>query len=66
MLRLGALVLCFLRCGFAQQTSATLTGSITDPSGAMVPDVIVKAVNLSTNLARAANTDASGTIRSLS
>lgn len=44
----------------AQQTTATLTGSVTDTTGAVIADVTVKAVNNSTNVAREARSDASG------
>src|SRR4051794_39314986 len=36
----------------AQQTTATLTGTVSDPAGAAVPNVIVKATELSTNQVR--------------
>jgi Carboxypeptidase regulatory-like domain/TonB-dependent Receptor Plug Domain len=45
---------------FAQQTTATLLGTITDASGATVPGVIVQASNLATNVMRETSTDASG------
>src|SRR6266481_748006 len=44
----------------AQQTTATLLGSITDASGAAVPGVSVQASNLGTNVTREAVSDASG------
>ena len=44
----------------AQQTTATLTGTITDPTGAAIPGVVVKATNLATNAARETRTDESG------
>lgn len=46
---------------FGQQTSATLTGSITDSSGASVPDAALQVTNLSTNTVRETKTDSSGT-----
>ena len=46
--------------GMAQQTSATLTGVITDPAGALMPGVTVTATNLATNVARESKTDESG------
>jgi hypothetical protein len=45
---------------FSQQTTATLTGNITDKTGGLIPDVSVKAVNRETNLSREAKTDGSG------
>jgi len=52
---------------YAQQTTATLLGTVTDSSGAAVAGVSVKASNLATNFTRESVSDASGTysIRSL-
>ena len=44
----------------AQQTTATLVGTITDVSGAVMPNVVVRATNLSTNAQRDTRTDESG------
>src|SRR5712672_1707590 len=44
----------------AQQTSATLLGTVVDPSGAAVPGVTVRASNLATNIKREATTDQAG------
>src|ERR1700752_4391234 len=44
----------------AQQTLGTITGTVTDPSGAVVSDATVKAVNIATNLEVAARTKANG------
>lgn len=44
----------------AQETAATLVGSITDASGAVVPDVLVRATNLATNVSRESKSDSSG------
>lgn len=46
---------------FGQQTSATLVGTVTDASGAVLPNVVVRATHLATNAFREAQTDASGT-----
>ncbi|MFZ0419250.1 MAG: carboxypeptidase-like regulatory domain-containing protein [Candidatus Sulfotelmatobacter sp.] len=40
----------------AQQTLGAITGTVTDPSGAVVSDATVKAVNIATNLEVAART----------
>ena len=58
-----ALVLCFSwSVGLlAQQTTATLSGTVTDSSGAAVAGVAIKATNLGTNQTREAVTDAAGT-----
>jgi hypothetical protein len=58
-------VLLFLLTGFglpclAQVTTATLLGTATDPSGAVLPNVVVKATNLATNASRETISDASG------
>ncbi len=50
----------FVALAHSQQTSATLTGSITDVSGAAVAGVQVKAVNLNTNAERETLTDETG------
>ncbi len=44
----------------AQQTLGSITGTVTDPSGAVVSDATVKAVNIATNLEVAARTKANG------
>ena len=44
----------------AQISTATLTGSVTDPTGAVVPGAVVEAKNQATQLARTATTDSSG------
>ena len=43
--------------------TAVLTGVVTDPSGAAVPNVRVNAISTGTNLSRQAVTDESGTFR---
>src|SRR5262249_19485186 len=45
---------------YAQQTSATLVGTITDTTGAVAPNARIKAVNLATGAAREATSDDSG------
>jgi hypothetical protein len=44
----------------AQLTLGAITGTVTDPSGAVVSDAAVKAVNLATNLEVVAHTKANG------
>lgn len=57
-------LLCLLAVGSAmvhsQQTTATLTGSISDPTGASVANVTVRATNVSTNATRETKSDESG------
>jgi hypothetical protein len=48
---------------FAQSNTATLSGTITDPSDALVPGVNVSVVNPDTGLARKTTTDTSGFYR---
>src|SRR5215831_20685458 len=45
---------------FAQQTTATLLGTVLDASGAAVPGVSIVAASLATNVNREAVTDAAG------
>src|SRR5215813_12059104 len=45
---------------YAQQTCATLVGTLTDATGAVVPNARIKVVNLSTGAAREVITDDSG------
>src|SRR5579871_3224153 len=54
-------LLCVL-CGaiFAQENAATLTGTVTDPSGASVPNATVKATNSATNSVRETKTNTQG------
>ena len=47
--------------GLAQETTATLLGTVTDPSGALMPNVTVRVTNLATNITRETKSDASGT-----
>jgi hypothetical protein len=46
--------------GFAQGTSASLTGNVTDASGAAVPGASVRIVNVDTNFTQTAKTDSIG------
>jgi hypothetical protein len=56
-----ALSLAFLmQIASAQQTLGSITGTVTDPSRAVVSDAAVKAVNIATNLEVAAQTKTNG------
>ena len=44
----------------AQQTAATLVGTVNDATGATVPDAVVRVTNLSTNTTRETKTDPAG------
>jgi len=48
-----------LQCAFAQETGQIL-GTVTDPSGAVVPNVIVTVTNLGTNAVRTVTTGSGG------
>ena len=58
-------VLAFLVLGSSRTVNSqvlygSLTGNVTDPSGAAIPDVKVEALNTSTGVSRVANTDNGG------
>ena len=44
----------------AQQTTATVTGTVTDPTGALVPGVTITVTNLATNGVRETKSDETG------
>lgn len=46
--------------GFGQVNTGTLTGIITDPSGAVIPGAVVKVTNASTGLTRSVASNSSG------
>jgi Carboxypeptidase regulatory-like domain/TonB dependent receptor len=48
------------QAALSQQTLGAITGTVTDPSGAVVSDATVKAVNIATNLEVAAHTESNG------
>src|SRR5262245_44033064 len=58
----GRVLTFFLLCAaaFGQDFRATLTGTVTDPSGAAVPNATVKAVNTATNAAKEVKTTSDG------
>lgn len=59
-----AVVLSFLSVPFlSAQTSTTMYGTVTDRSGAVVPDAQITAKNLGTNLTRTAQTNSEGQYR---
>ena len=47
----------------AQVTTGTIYGRITDPSGGVMPGVVVNAVAAETGIPRTATTDTNGTFR---
>src|ERR1700689_4651651 len=57
LVAIAALVYCCLTpFALGQQTLGAITGTVTDPSGAVVSDATVKAVNIATNLEVVAHT----------
>ena len=61
MLRKLIGILLFAVCSLsAQVTTTAVFGTVSDPSGAVMPNVEVTATNLETNFARSATTDAAG------
>src|ERR1700722_4515236 len=54
------LVLIFSRQSYSQQVVGAITGTVTDPTGAAVPDATVKATNIATNLEITAQTKSNG------
>jgi hypothetical protein len=55
-----ALLLCSAPAVRAQVLYGSLTGNITDPSGAAVPDVRVEALNVATGVSRVSTSDGAG------
>jgi hypothetical protein len=60
-----ALGFCFLSAAFAQVERASLTGTVSDKTGAVLPDVAVKVTNESTNTSINLSTDAAGAFRAV-
>jgi outer membrane receptor protein involved in Fe transport len=60
MLRTILVLIAAVSGSFAQETTATLVGTATDTSGAVLPNVAIKATNLATNASRETASDASG------
>jgi hypothetical protein len=54
------LFLCASAAVFGQQTTATVVGTLTDPSGSLLPRVKIAALNVDTNVSRETVTDESG------
>jgi hypothetical protein len=53
-------VLVFSRVSSAQTITASVTGTVTDSSGAIVPDVVIRATSTSTSLVSTTKTNAAG------
>ncbi|PYV39926.1 MAG: TonB-dependent receptor [Acidobacteria bacterium] len=59
-IRIVAAIAIWAAAAPAQQTTATLTGTITDPAGAVVANVTITATNLATNAVRETRTAETG------
>jgi len=60
LLTLGTMVLCSGPSAFGQAVTGSITGYITDPSGAAIPNAKVTATDVHTNVATVRTTDATG------
>ncbi len=56
----GLLACAFATAAYCQQTGATLVGTVTDATGAVLPKVAIRASNLATNVVRESVADDSG------
>ena len=57
----AVLCLCVASPLFGQTTRATLTGTVTDPNGAVVQGAVVNATNIATNISSSTKTNEDGT-----
>jgi hypothetical protein len=55
-----AMVLALAVAGYGQVVNATLSGSVTDPTGAVIPEASVTATNVATGISTKTTTNASG------
>jgi len=60
LLMLGTMVLCSGPPAFGQAVTGSITGYVTDPSSAAIPNAKVTATDVHTNVATSRSTDASG------
>src|SRR5438067_12322173 len=58
--RTAVLLLCAACCCFGQGTTATISGNVTDPTGAAIAAAKVTATNLTTNVSRTVMTQSDG------
>lgn len=57
---LTALMACFMTTASAQVSTASINGTVTDPSGALIPGATVTLKNLATNVERSTTTNTAG------
>ncbi len=55
-----ALLFASINCAYAQAVNGTVVGTVTDPTGAVIPDAKVALTNVDTSTTRTASTDANG------
>ena len=61
MKRLALIALCcFTAVAFSQETRSTLTGHVSDPSGARIPDAVIQVTNTQTGVITNAKSNAAG------
>jgi hypothetical protein len=60
MQRLALLLVCAVTVSFAQEFRASILGQVTDPTGAVIPGVKVRATKIDTNVSREAETTNEG------
>src|ERR1700681_1129494 len=58
--RIAVVAVCLAPLGFAQSIFGTILGSVTDPSGAVVPNIVITVTNQGENIAREVRSDAQG------
>ena len=59
-LSIAALALCLATSAFSQSTFGTILGTVTDASGAVMPNVVIKITNQGENTSRDVRSDAQG------
>src|SRR5579864_2170855 len=57
---IGLAVVCFAASVFGQSTFGTILGTVTDASGAVIPNIVVKVTNQGENISHEHRTDAQG------
>lgn len=63
MLGLGMLLLCFSGVAMAQLTTATMVGSVTDSTGAVIPHATITVTQIDTNFTRTVTSKDDGSFR---